>query len=191
MGVLINGTTVNENVGAMLCTTADYAISHEYVPYAPTNRELYETKITLEDVFGTGRLIPDNADLDAYTIIGKYYGGNSAGNTVLHLPVENGTFTFSLEVRQATPSMTYQYLRICRLADDPYIYIRRKYTTWGTWYRFTGEAVASAQSVASLMQAGRIDDESIDTGFEPLDSIPEEESEPYNIDEELTEDEPG
>ena len=115
------------------------------------------TKITLEDVFGTGKLIPDNADLDAYTIIGKYYGGNSAGNTVLHLPVENGSFTFSLEVRQATPSMTYQYLRICRLADDPYIYIRRKYTTWGTWYRFTGEVAAAVQSApASLMQSGRL-----------------------------------
>lgn len=129
-----------------------------YAPYAPTNRELYEAKITLEDVFGTGKLIPDNADLDAYTIIGKYYGGNSAGNTVLHLPVENGSFTFSLEVRQATTSMTYQYLRICRLADDPYIYIRRKYTTWGTWYRFTGEVAAAVQSAAaSLMQSGRLD----------------------------------
>ena len=114
------------------------------------------TKITLADIFGVGTLIADNTDLDTLTAIGKYYGGNSAGNTVLHLPVENGSFTFSLEVRQATPSMTYQYLRICRLADDPYIYIRRKYTTWGTWYRFTGEVAAAVQSApASLMQAGR------------------------------------
>lgn len=88
--------------------------------------------------YGAGTLIPDNADLNSYTTIGKYYGGNSAGNTVSHLPVENGAFTFSLEVRQATPSMTYQYLRVCRTADDPYIYVRRKYISWGSWYRFTG-----------------------------------------------------
>lgn len=150
-----------------------------YAPYAPTNRELYEAKITLEDVFGTGQLIPDNADLDAYTIIGKYFGGNSAGNTVLHLPVENGSFTFSLEVRQATPSMTYQYLRVCRLADDPYIYCRRRYNSWGSWYRFTGETVVtSTQSLNSpiTLNLNRNDlNESLDTNFDLIDSIPEEE----------------
>lgn len=99
------------------------------------------TKITLSDVFGSGLLIPDNDDLNDYMIGGKYYGGNSAGNTVLNLPVANGSFTFSLEVKQATPSMTYQYLRICRLADDPYIYCRRRYNSWGAWYRFEGVQV--------------------------------------------------
>lgn len=96
------------------------------------------TKITAADVFGSGTSIPDNADLNDYTVGGKFYGGNSAGNTVLNLPVANGSFTFSLEVKQVTPSMTYQYLRVCRLADDPYIYCRRRYNSWGAWYRFEG-----------------------------------------------------
>lgn len=121
------------------------------------------TKITLADVFGAGQLIADNADLNDYTTGGKYYGGNTAGNTVLNLPIANGSFTFSLEVKQATPSMTYQYLRVCRNADDPYIYVRRKYNSWGSWYRFTGEVAAAVQSApASLMQAGRIDAELTD-----------------------------
>lgn len=202
IGVLNNGTTVNENVGAILCTATDYAISPEYVPYAPTNRELYETKLTANDVWGYGQLIPDSADLNNYTTGGKYYGGNSAGSTVLNLPVANGSFTFTLEVKLATPSMTYQYLRVCRLADDPYIYCRRKYNSWGSWYRFTGETVvvsASTQSLNSQMtlNLGRndldetldTDIESLDTDIESIDSIPEEESESYNIDEELTKDE--
>lgn len=48
IGVPNNGTTVNENVGAMICTAADYAISPAYVPYAPTNRELYEMILALQ-----------------------------------------------------------------------------------------------------------------------------------------------
>ena len=150
-----------------------------FEPYAPTNRELYETKLTAEDVWGYGQLIPDSADLNDYTTGGKYYGGNSAGSTVLNLPVANGSFTFTLEVKQATPSMTYQYLRVCRLADDPYIYIRRRYNSWGSWYRFTGETVVvSVQSLNSPMTLNldRNDlNESLDTNFDLIDSIPEEE----------------
>ena len=43
-----NGTTVDENVNAMICTAADYAISPAYVPYAPTNRELYEMILAMQ-----------------------------------------------------------------------------------------------------------------------------------------------
>lgn len=99
------------------------------------------TKVSSADVFGAGTLIPDNADLNDYTTGGKYYGGNSAGNSVLNLPVANGSFTFSLEVKLPTPSMIYQYLRVCRLADDPYIYCRRRYNAWGAWYKFDGTMV--------------------------------------------------
>lgn len=100
-----------------------------------------DTKATVSDIFGYGTLLPDNADLNDYATPGRYYGGNSTGSTALNLPVANGTFSFSLEVKAATPSMIYQYIRICRLADDPYIYIRRKYTSWGSWYKFEGTAI--------------------------------------------------
>lgn len=127
-----------------------------FEPYAPTNRELYETKLSAEDVWGYGQSIPNSADLNDYTTGGKYYGGNSAGNSVLNLPVANGSFSFTLEVKQVNPSMTYQYLRVCRLADDPYIYCRRRYNSWGSWYRFTGEiVVASVQSVSPSLMLNR------------------------------------
>lgn len=115
-------------------------------------------------ILDAGNLIPDNADLNNYTQGGKYYGGNSAGNSVSNLPVANSAFNFSLEVKNASPVHTVQYLTILRTADDPYIYKRRYYNgAWGSWYRFTGEAVATVQSAsASLMQSGMIDAELTD-----------------------------
>lgn len=100
------------------------------------------TKITVDDVFGVGTLIPDNADLNNYTVAGKYYGPNSAGNTVSNLPVANGNFNFSLEVKIVSPVHTLQYLTVLRTADNPYIYRRRFYnSTWSSWYRFEGVQV--------------------------------------------------
>ena len=37
-----SGQTVNLNFKPMICTAADWAVSQKYVPYCPTNRELYE-----------------------------------------------------------------------------------------------------------------------------------------------------
>lgn len=150
-----NGYTANNLVFKPMIRE-DVIRNATFEPYAPTNRELYETKLSAEDVWGYGQLIPDNADLNDYTTGGKYYGGNSAGSSVLNLPVANGSFTFSLEVKQATPSITYQYLRVCRNADDPYIYCRRRYNSWGSWYRFTGETVVtSTQSLNSPLLLNR------------------------------------
>ena len=59
VGVNSNGTTVNENVGAMICTAADYVISSTYVTYAPTNRELYEMILALQ----SGRSVQSAASL--------------------------------------------------------------------------------------------------------------------------------
>lgn len=48
IGVNVSGTTVNENVSAMICTSAEFAISPAIVPYAPTNRQLYEMILSLQ-----------------------------------------------------------------------------------------------------------------------------------------------
>lgn len=116
------------------------------------------------DTYDEGNAIPDSANLNDYTRGGKYYGGNSAGNSVLNLPVANGSFNFSLEVKIASPVNTLQYLTILRTADDPYIYKRRYYNgSWGSWYRYEGASVASLQSAPALMQAGRINAELTDS----------------------------
>lgn len=100
------------------------------------------TKITAADVFGIGSLITDSTDLNDYTVGGKYYGPNSAGSTVANLPVANGNFNFSMEVKNVSTVHTLQYLTILRTADNPYIYRRRYYNgTWTSWYRFEGVQV--------------------------------------------------
>lgn len=38
----------------MICTTEDYAISPEFVPYAPSNRELYEMILALQNAQNGG-----------------------------------------------------------------------------------------------------------------------------------------
>lgn len=45
---LPGGTTFDADVDIMVCTSADYAISSQFVPYAPTNRELYEMILALQ-----------------------------------------------------------------------------------------------------------------------------------------------
>lgn len=45
---LPSGTTFDSDVDIMICTAADYDISNQFVPYAPTNRELYEMILALQ-----------------------------------------------------------------------------------------------------------------------------------------------
>lgn len=49
-----SGTTVSENVSGMLCAVEDYSISPEFVPYAPSNRELYKMILALQNAQNGG-----------------------------------------------------------------------------------------------------------------------------------------
>lgn len=132
-----NGTTVNENVGAILCTATDYAISPEYVPYAPTNRELYETR------FASKTILPNNVDLNDIKTGGIYNGVNSTGNSAVHMPVATGSFNFVLTVIEAN-EFIIQIFKQLNSAGDPNLYIRRFYiynSDWDSWYQFTGTQV--------------------------------------------------
>ena len=45
---LPGGTAFDVDVDIMVCTASDYDISNQFVPYAPTNRELYEMILALQ-----------------------------------------------------------------------------------------------------------------------------------------------
>ena len=49
----------DKTVRVMICTAADYAVSPAFVPYAPTNRELYEMILALQ----SGRSVQSSASL--------------------------------------------------------------------------------------------------------------------------------
>lgn len=53
--VVYRGNSVNDlTFKPMLCTAEDYAISPEFVPYAPSNRELYEMILALQNAQNGG-----------------------------------------------------------------------------------------------------------------------------------------
>lgn len=141
------GTTVSNLVfKPMLCTAEDYAISPEFVPYAPSNRELYEEKISLDGAFGLGTTIAESADLNELTSIGSYYTPSSSiAATLINAP--SGLQVPSmirLEVKNTNG--TNRYMQILYSFDigsgKTSIYIRQ-YTAngWLPWYKFEGTAV--------------------------------------------------
>lgn len=165
-----------------------------FVPYAPTNRELYETgQQSYDFIFGLGTALNSNDDLNNYNKVGKIYAATGAiAATISNTPwTLSGFMAITIPFISATSFM--QFVLPNTVGGKWY---RRRYTTgaWSAWTEYDGTQVASAstQSVNSLstLNLDRNElNESIDTNLESLDSIPEGESESYNIDEELTEDE--
>lgn len=135
-----------------------------FAPYAPTNRELYETeqqqdaviatKITMENILGAGRQITDTAGQDALTL-GKFYCANAsdAGNVSTAPWSTAGYFGFTMR----SISSSQRFAQIAIRNDDSFAIAKRRYTgSWQPWAYITGTAPAS------LMQAGRIDAELTD-----------------------------
>lgn len=108
-----------------------------FQPYAPTNRELYETR------FASKTILPNNVDLNNIKTGGIYNGVTSTGNTAVHMPVANGSFYFVLTVIEANESII-QIFKQLNSAGDPNLYIRRFFiynSDWDSWYQFTGTQV--------------------------------------------------
>jgi len=130
-----------------------------FVPYAPTNRELYETKLDIES--GRTRDISTTVKAGIY----RYHGtGATTG-----LPSDiTGTAPFGM--LQVLANDTYITQLLYNFvsgtpAPAPDFYIRRSSdsgTNWTPWLKVSGTSVASEQSAASLMQAGRLDAELTD-----------------------------
>lgn len=108
-----------------------------FQPYAPTNRELYETR------FASKTILPNNVDLNDIKTGGIYNGVNSTGNSAIHMPVATGSFNFVLTVIEAN-EFIIQIFKQLNSAGDPNLYIRRFYiynSDWDSWYQFTGTQV--------------------------------------------------
>lgn len=108
-----------------------------FEPYAPTNRELYETR------FASKTILPNNVDLNDIKAGGIYNGVNSTGNSAVHMPVATGSFNFVLTVIEAN-EFIIQIFKQLNSAGDPNFYVRRFYiynSDWDSWYQFTGTQV--------------------------------------------------
>lgn len=129
------------NFRLMICKEEDYEISQEFVPYAPSNRELYEeveTKATVYDIFGTSNQINSGDNLDDYITPGAYVSStNSISQSLTNCPV---MVAFRLEILQVA-----NIDRFCQFIypnGEGTFYIRNRLSgRWSVWYKFEGTAV--------------------------------------------------
>lgn len=134
--VIKSGVTANNLVFKPMVRPAEITDS-SFKPYAPTNRELYETR------FASKTILPNNVDLNDIKAGGIYNGVNSTGNSAVHMPVATGSFNFVLTVIEAN-EFIIQIFKQLNSAGDPNLYIRRFYiynSDWDSWYQFTGTQV--------------------------------------------------
>ena len=135
-----------------------------YVPYAPTNRELYETgQQSYDFIFALGTALNSNDDLNNYNKVGKIYAATGA----IAATISNTPWTLSgfmvITIPMLTATTFIQFLLPNTSGGKWY---KRRYTTgaWSAWTEYDGTQVSASQpaSSASLMQAGRIDAELTD-----------------------------
>lgn len=133
---IASGATVNNLTFKPMIRRAEIT-DDTFQPYAPTNRELYETR------FASKTILPNNVDLNNIKTGGIYNGVNSTGNSAVHMPVAAGSFNFVLTVIEAN-EFIIQIFKQLNSAGDPNFYIRRFYiynSDWDSWYQFTGTQV--------------------------------------------------
>lgn len=125
----------------MICTAADWAISQKFVPYAPTNRELYETKASMDNVYGYGNAITSNSNLNDYTHPGSYYCQNATvAGSLTNTPISNAGFRLVVE---SLTNTDVRFIQTIYANGNDGAFYQRKQTSQGmsSWYKFTGTAV--------------------------------------------------
>ncbi|MBR1457767.1 MAG: hypothetical protein IJ595_00105 [Oscillospiraceae bacterium] len=130
----------------MLCTAEDYKTSPEFVPYAPSNRELYEeveTKTTLDDIYGIKTAIQNGTDLNDMTAPGVYAcGGATVASTLINCPTTSEAFILCVDAVMSSTRIIQRLYAFHTNNGIPAIYMRSLYSGgWGAWYRFEGTAV--------------------------------------------------
>ena len=99
------------------------------------------TKVSMDDVYGTGKIIPDNSDLNDYRTPGKYgVSSSSHAATISNIP-ESGS-GFALLIMGLNDGISYVRQTYIKSNRPGYYYVRH-YTSgsWSDWYKFEGTAV--------------------------------------------------
>lgn len=170
--VVYRGQTLNNVVIRPMIRPAEIT-DDTFKPYAPTNRELYETSQQSYDfIFGLGTELKSNDDLNNYNKVGKIYAATGAiAATISNTPWTSSGFVV-ITIPLLTTKTFMQFLLPSSFGGKWY---RRRYTqgVWSAWIEYDGTQITASQSAssASLMQTGPIDVELSDAG----DDEPEEE----------------
>lgn len=153
-----------------------------FKPYAPTNRELYEisqTKASLNDIYGLKPTIPNGTDLNNLTAGCMTCSGATIAATLINCPTATDAFIIYTDYLATASRAIQRIYSFNTTTGIPAQYIRVRWSQgWTPWYQVMMQSVASVQSVnpVSTLNLSRNDlNESLDTNFDLLDSIPEEE----------------
>lgn len=125
----------------MICTAQDWAVSQKFVQYCPTNRELYETKATMDDVYGYGKVIASNSNLNNYTLPGSYYCPNATvAGSLTNTPISDAGFRLVVELLTNTDA---RFMQTIHANGNDGAFYQRKQTSQGmsSWYKFEGTVV--------------------------------------------------
>lgn len=133
--VVYRGNSVNDlTFKPMLCTAEDYAISPEFVPYAPSNRELYELEaqvdintriVNIATWKSTVNVDIKPIETSPIQIVTFYMGGSQAGiyqfivfgGNVEQISNQNGGITYTIDnnnriITFSGPSTFMAYLEV-------------------------------------------------------------------------------
>lgn len=148
----------NATVQPMICTAQDWAISQKFVPYAPTNRELYETKAEKTEIHDLLANIDSSTTITAYAdslVKGHYTSFIANTDRPTDVPVFDNIFieiyvySANTVLIRAFPTGTVymnQFFQKSKVAG-----------VWRDWYKFEGTAVqsggASTQSVQPTLMS--------------------------------------
>lgn len=155
-----------------------------YEPYAPTNRELYETKATVADICGQGTKIYEiYASLNDIMTPGRYYvATGSQAVTVSDSPYTEAGYGLYVIANSSNgrPTQLMFPNPVQGVTSTYGLFYKREYiyNAWGPWFKFQGIEVTSnqQQSLNSPLNLSRNDlNEHLDGSFNLIDSITGEE----------------
>lgn len=139
--------TVNLTMKPMICTKADWDVSHEYQPYRPSYQTLCDTN---EYITGTGTELASNANLNDYNYTCKMYSPSAAVSaTISNTPWTTSGFQL-ITVQFITTASYMQFLLPNTITGKWY---RRRYGsgTWTDWVEFDAASylIIGATAIAS------------------------------------------
>jgi hypothetical protein len=130
----------------MISTADDYAISSKYVPYAPSNRELYEEVESIENAMQVPMF-----DTDTFSSLTAYADtlGNGIhsllvpnNNTLPDVPMNNASAIIKITVYSASTAMM-EFCPISSTYNGQFFTQIKSAGTWRGWYKFEGTAVST------------------------------------------------
>ena len=143
-------TSATATYRVLFCTAADYAITPAFVPYAPTNRELYElceTKASLNDIYGIKNQLPNGTDLNNLTAGCMTCPGATVAASLLNCPTTTDAFIIYTDYLAAASRAIQRIYSFSTTTGIPSQYMRVRWSQgWTPWYQVTMQQVASAST---------------------------------------------